>query len=229
MKFRISMSPRRAERKRPKFKQASSFAFKTSNGLMTVWCRSGRNLRPPTKSIAVARRNRAVVRATSNCSTASNWQGTPRNYRENRTPQIDQHGDFHLTNVALQPHGSDVWWVFLLQGFSGIILGLMLLTEPGATIEALTTLLGFYWLIMGLLALVQVFVDRATPWIWSLLTGLVGILAGLFVLRHPLIAALTVPTVLVIILGIQGLVMGVLELIGGFKGGGIGSVLFGVV
>jgi uncharacterized membrane protein HdeD (DUF308 family) len=46
------------------------------------------------------------------------------------------------------------------------------------------------------LALVQVFVDRATPWIWSLLAGLVGILAGLFVLRHPLVAALTVPTVL---------------------------------
>ena len=61
---------------------------------------------------------------------------------------------------------------------------------------ALTTVLGFYWLIIGVLALVQVFVDRATPWIWSLLAGLVGILAGLFVLRHPLVAALTVPTVL---------------------------------
>jgi uncharacterized membrane protein HdeD (DUF308 family) len=35
----------------------------------------------------------------------------------------------------------------------------MLLTEPGATMVALTTLLGFYWLIVGVLALVQVFVD----------------------------------------------------------------------
>jgi uncharacterized membrane protein HdeD (DUF308 family) len=82
---------------------------------------------------------------------------------------------------------------------------------------------------MGVLALVQVFVDRSTPWIWSLLTGIVGILAGLFVLRHPLIAALTVPTVLVIILGIQGLVMGVFEIIGGFKGGGIGSFILGAI
>jgi uncharacterized membrane protein HdeD (DUF308 family) len=134
-----------------------------------------------------------------------------------------------MTNVAMQPQHSDIWWVFLLQGFAGIILGLMLLTEPGATIVALTTVLGFYWLIMGLLALVQVFVDRSTPWIWSLLTGIVGILAGLFVLRHPLIAALTVPTVLVIILGVQGLIMGVLEIIGGFKGGGIGSFILGVI
>jgi uncharacterized membrane protein HdeD (DUF308 family) len=132
-----------------------------------------------------------------------------------------------MTNVALQPQQSNIWWLFLLQGFAGIILGLMLLTEPGATIAALTTLLGFYWLIMGLLALVQIFVDRATPWIWSLLTGLVGILAGLFVLRHPLFAALTVPTVLVIILGVQGLVMGACEIIGGLKGGGIGSFVLG--
>jgi uncharacterized membrane protein HdeD (DUF308 family) len=99
-----------------------------------------------------------------------------------------------MTNLASQPQQSNIWWIFLLQGFAGIILGLMLLTEPDATIVALTTVLGFYWLIMGLLALVQVFVDRSTPQIWSFLTGIVGILAGLFVLRHPLIAALTVQT-----------------------------------
>ena len=103
----------------------------------------------------------------------------------------------------------------------------MLLTEPGATIVALTTILGFYWLIMGLLALVQAFVDHSTPWVWSLLTGIVGILAGIFVLRHPLIAALTVPAVLVVILGVQGLIMGVLEIIGGLMGGGIGSFILG--
>jgi uncharacterized membrane protein HdeD (DUF308 family) len=124
-----------------------------------------------------------------------------------------------MTDTALLPQKSDIWWIFLLQGFAGIILGLMLVTQPGATIVALTTFLGFYWLITGLLGLVQVFVDRATPWIWSLLSGIVGILAGLFVLRHPLFAALTVPTLIVLILGIQGLVMGVLQITGGFKGG----------
>jgi uncharacterized membrane protein HdeD (DUF308 family) len=134
-----------------------------------------------------------------------------------------------MTSVTLQPQQSSIWWVFLLQGLAGIILGFMLLTEPGATIVALTTVLGFYWLIVGLLALVQVFVDRSTPWIWSLLTGVVGILAGLFVLRHPLVAALTVPTVLVIILGVQGLIMGGLQIIGGFQGGGIGSFILGVI
>jgi uncharacterized membrane protein HdeD (DUF308 family) len=82
-----------------------------------------------------------------------------------------------MTKVTIQPQHSNIWWVFLLQGFAGINMGLMLLTELGATIVALTTVLGFYWLIMGLglLALLQVFVDRSTPWIWLLLTGIVGI------------------------------------------------------
>jgi uncharacterized membrane protein HdeD (DUF308 family) len=133
-----------------------------------------------------------------------------------------------MTNVATQPQ-PNIWWVFLLQGVAGIILGLMLLTEPGATMVALTTLLGFYWLILGILGLVRVFVDRSTPWIWSLLSGIVGILAGLFVLRHPLVATLTVPTILVIILGVQGLVMGVIEIIGGFKGGGVGAFILGAI
>ena len=70
----------------------------------------------------------------------------------------------------------------------------------------------------GVMALVRVFVDRSVPWIWSLLIGIVGILAGLVVLRHPLLAALTVPTTIVIILGVQGLIMGVLDMIGGIPG-----------
>ena len=134
-----------------------------------------------------------------------------------------------MTAVAYMPQQSNVWWLFLLQGIAGIILGLMLLTEPGATTVALTTLLGFYWLVIGLLALVRLFVDRSTPWIWSLLSGVVGILAGLVVLKHPFLAALTVPTVLVIVLGVQGLVMGTIEIIAGLNGGGIGSFILGAV
>ncbi|MET4478863.1 DUF308 domain-containing protein [Bradyrhizobium sp. F1.13.3] len=134
-----------------------------------------------------------------------------------------------MTNIAVLPQQSSIWWVFLLQGFAGVILGLMLVTQPSATILALTTFLGFYWLITGLLAFVQVFIDRSTPWIWSLLSGVVGVLAGLFVLRHPLVAALTVPTVLVLILGVQGLLMGTLQIIAGLKGGGIGPLILGAI
>jgi len=134
-----------------------------------------------------------------------------------------------MISTFLLPQKSDIWWMFLLQGFAGIILGLMLLTEPAATVVVLTTVLGFYWLVTGLLGLVQIFVDRSTPWVWSLLSGALGILAGLFVLRHPLVAALTVPTVIVLVLGIQGVAMGALQIISGFKGGGIGPFILGAI
>ncbi len=134
-----------------------------------------------------------------------------------------------MSTTAISPQQSNIWWVFLLQGVMAIILGLMFLTAPGETLLAVVTFLGFYWLITGMLALVRVFVDRSVPWVWSLLIGIVGILAGIFVLRHPLLAALTVPTALVIVLGVQGFVMGVLDIIGGFKGGGLGSFILGVI
>ncbi len=134
-----------------------------------------------------------------------------------------------MTAVTLHPQQSSIWWLFLLEGIAGIVLGLMLLTDPGATTVALVTFLGFYWLMMGILALVRIFVDRSVPWIWSLLIGIVGVLAGIFVVRHPLLAALTVPTMIILILGVQGLIMGVLEIIGGFSGGGIGAFVLGVI
>ena len=67
-----------------------------------------------------------------------------------------------MANVAFRTQHSDIWRVFLLQGLAGIVLGIMLLTEPAATLVALTTFLGFYWLIIGVLSLVQVFVDRSS-------------------------------------------------------------------
>jgi uncharacterized membrane protein HdeD (DUF308 family) len=124
---------------------------------------------------------------------------------------------------------SKVWWVFLLQGIAGIALGLLLVTEPGATTIAIVTFLGIYWLIMGIFALVRVFVDHSVPWVWSLLVAIVGILAGLSVIKHPLLAAIGVPTAIVVIVAIQGLLMGGLEIFSVFWGGGIGSFILGAI
>jgi uncharacterized membrane protein HdeD (DUF308 family) len=122
---------------------------------------------------------------------------------------------------------SSIWWLFLLQGIAGILLGAMLVSAPGATVVALVTFLGFYWLFTGVLSLVQAFVDRSSPWVWSLLSGILGIAAGMLVLRHPLLAAVTVPTLIVIILGVEALIMGGVNIIAGFQGGGIASFIHG--
>jgi uncharacterized membrane protein HdeD (DUF308 family) len=122
---------------------------------------------------------------------------------------------------------SKIWWIFLLEGIAGIVLGFLLVTEPGATTVAIVNLLGFYWLIMGIFALVRVFVDQSVPWVWSLLIAIVGILAGLSVIKHPLLAAIGVPTAIVLLVAIQGLIMGGLEIISAFRGAGMGSLILG--
>jgi len=127
--------------------------------------------------------------------------------------------------AAVRPQHTGIWWLFCLQGMTGIILGLMLLTAPGVTTAALVSFLALYWLIMGILAIVRIFVDQSVPRFWSLLAGLVGVVAGVFVPRHPLLMTLTVPTAIVIVLGVQGLIMGAIEIVAGLMGGGIGSFI----
>jgi len=133
--------------------------------------------------------------------------------------------------TAVQPAQSvkQFWWIALLQGICAIIIGALLVAEPAETFLALIPLIGIYWLVIGILSLVRVFIDRSVPWIFSLLTGIIGVLAGIVVLRHPLWAAIMIPTVLVIVLGVQGLVMGIIEIIEGFRGGGVWSFVLGII
>lgn len=135
-----------------------------------------------------------------------------------------------MTTVAQPaPTIQQFWWIALLQGICATIIGALLVADPAATFLALLPLIGIYWFVIGILSLVRVFIDRSVPWIFSLLTGIIGVLAGIVVLRHPLLAAIMIPTVLVIVLGIQGLVMGIIEIIEGFRGGGAWAFVLGII
>ena len=71
-----------------------------------------------------------------------------------------------MVTATIESPQPSVWWVFLLQGIAAFLLGVMLLTAPGATLLTLVTFLGFYWIVSGVLSFVQMFVDRSVPWIW---------------------------------------------------------------
>lgn len=125
---------------------------------------------------------------------------------------------------------SNSWWVFLLQGIAVLILGFLLITNTAVTVTTLVVFLGVYWLIDGIFSLIAIFIKSSNlHWGWLLVRGILGILAGMYVVRHPLWAALLVPTVLIIILAVQGLIMGVISLIQAFKGDGWGTGISGAV
>jgi uncharacterized membrane protein HdeD (DUF308 family) len=127
------------------------------------------------------------------------------------------------------------WWLILMAGALNLIVGILLLANPGKTAIALAWVLGLYWFVQGMLILVAMFLDHSA-WGWKLFMGVLGILAGLVVMRHPIASALVVPSILVLLLGIQGLVMGGISLVLAFRGGGWGagilgalSLLFGII
>ena len=132
--------------------------------------------------------------------------------------------------AAVSTPATNRWWLVLLQGIAAIILGLLLLASPGAAVATLVVFIGIYWLVDGLFSIIRIFMGGSDlHWGWLLLRGVVGIIAGILVLQHPATATLILPWVLVIILGVQGLIIGVIGLIEAFRGGGWGAGILGAL
>lgn len=120
------------------------------------------------------------------------------------------------------------WWLILMGGILNIIIGVLLLTAPVKTAYLLVVALGIYWIISGIFTLIGMFIDH-TAWGWKLFMGALSIIAGVIILRYPLISTLTIPSLLILILGIQGVIVGIISLIMAFKGGGWGAGILGAL
>ena len=122
------------------------------------------------------------------------------------------------------------WWLVLIQGIAAIILGVLLISSTRITTVILIQLLGLYWLIDGIFSIIRIFLKNAEiSWGWLLARGILGILAGILVLRHPLWSTLLLPAMLVIILGFQGLIGGAIGTVQAFKGAGWGAGILGML
>jgi uncharacterized membrane protein HdeD (DUF308 family) len=104
------------------------------------------------------------------------------------------------------------WWLGLVQGIALLVLGALCLSAPGATIVVLVQLTGLYWLITGILGLISLVSDR-TAWLWKVFASVIGILAGIAIVAHPMWSSILVPTTLVIVIGIFGIVNGILVMV----------------
>ena len=130
--------------------------------------------------------------------------------------------------ITAQEEQITPWWLVLINGIAVLILGLLLLTNTKATLFIMIQFLGIYWLVAGIFSIIGIFVDK-TSWGWKLFSGILGIIAGILVLNHPLWSAILVPTTLVFILGIQGIIVGIVGIIQAFKGAGWGAGILGAL
>ena len=98
------------------------------------------------------------------------------------------------------------WKAFLIEGIVLVVLGLAAVIVPPIASIAVTVMLGWMFFIAGLAALLMTFWARQAPgFIWSLISAVLGIAAGIILLTRPAESTLT----LTVVVGIYFLAEGV--------------------
>ncbi|TWT77661.1 acid-resistance membrane protein [Posidoniimonas polymericola] len=136
---------------------------------------------------------------------------------------------------------SSVWWLLLLRGVLLIVLGGYALLTPGLTLEAYSWVLGVFVLADGVLALVAAVMGWGESRGWTLLRGVLGVIAGLVIVANPALFGIVTIWILVTILAVQMIIGGGLEIYVAIKErkeiegegwmilAGVFSILFGLL
>jgi uncharacterized membrane protein HdeD (DUF308 family) len=103
------------------------------------------------------------------------------------------------------------WWLLLLRGIAAIAFGVLAFVWPGATLVTLIIFFGAYALIDGVLAIAAAIAGRggSTPVWWLVVSGILGIVAGLVTFLWPTMSAI----ILIAFIGAWSLAHGVFEII----------------
>src|SRR6202142_1663678 len=115
--------------------------------------------------------------------------------------------EFKPIQTALTASLRSHWKLFLIEGIVLVILGLAAVMLPLIATRATPILVGWVFLLSGIVGLAATFRMRHAPgfW-WSLLSGIIGVVAGIVLLRWPLSGALSLTLVLTIFLVLEGVV-----------------------
>ena len=99
------------------------------------------------------------------------------------------------------------WRLFLVEGIVLLILGILAIVVPLVATIAVTVLIGWLLLMSGVVGLIATFRTHGAPgfW-WSLISAVLGIVAGVVLLGWPLSGALTLTMILTVFLVLEGVV-----------------------
>ena len=114
-------------------------------------------------------------------------------------PDIDRFQ--RAVETSLREH----WVVFLIEGIILVILGAAAIIIPPLATLSVTIFLGWLFLISGIVGLVTTFRARQLPgfW-WSLLSAVIGILAGIALIGWPVSGAVSLTLVAIVFFAVEG-------------------------
>lgn len=114
------------------------------------------------------------------------------------------------TREAIRNHRT----LFLIQGIIMIILGLVAVAIPQIATIGVELVVGWLFVIGGIVRLVATFQSRGAPgfW-WSVLTAILAIVVGVILLANPIAGVLTLTMVLIAMFVIEG----IFQIIAGFE------------
>jgi uncharacterized membrane protein HdeD (DUF308 family) len=97
------------------------------------------------------------------------------------------------------------WVLFLVEGLVLVVLGLAAIVLPPIATLAIEILVGWLFLISGIMGLITTFWMRQAPgfW-WALLSAVLGIAAGVVLLAWPLSGVLTLTLILIVFFTVEG-------------------------
>jgi uncharacterized membrane protein HdeD (DUF308 family) len=117
-----------------------------------------------------------------------------------------------------------VWWLVLLRGTFMVIFGIIALISPDIALLTLVWVFGFYAVLDGVAAVVIGIRTRGEPhWVWTIVQGVVSVLAGVIALMWPGVTALA----LLFVVAFWAIMLGIGEIAGAFASRTSGSTAWG--
>lgn len=118
-------------------------------------------------------------------------------------------------------------WLSVAAAVASVVLGVMVIAWPDATLFVGAILFGLWLLVHGIVRIVDAITATADDGTARALRGVVGVLfvvAGVICLRHLLVSLLTIAT----IIGLSWLISGIVEIMAAFGSRGSGPARFAV-
>ena len=125
-----------------------------------------------------------------------------------------------------------LWWYFLLRGLLLVGAGIFVLLKPELSATAFVQVIGVLVLVDGLITLAAGITGATKSRFWSIVRGLLMILAGLFVFLQPALVAKLAVTAVLFIIAPFVVINGILEIAASLRGGAegkSGSLLSGLL